>query len=96
MATLEQWLNASPERRRTFAQERLIVDVSEEIWGAMRAKGVSKADLAKKLGCSKSHVTQILNGRRNMTLRSLADICFHLGLQPSFLMRSADESTANE
>lgn len=87
MSSLTDWVNASPARQRKFAQERLITDVAEEIWGAMRVNGVTKADLAKALGCSKSHITQILNGRRNMTLRSLADICFHLKLQPSLLLR---------
>lgn len=91
MANLEQWLNATPERRRAFEQERLIMEVGEEIWGAMRVKGLSKGDMAKKLGCSKNHVAQILNGKRNMTLRQLSDICYHVGLHPSFLMRSEND-----
>jgi transcriptional regulator with XRE-family HTH domain len=44
---------------------------------------ISKADLAKKMGVTKGHISQTLKGSRNMTLRTLADICFALDCQPT-------------
>lgn len=78
-ATLEQWANKTPERLRSFAQEGLIVDVTETIYEAMAMREVNKTQLAKLLGCSKVHVTQMLNGTRNVRLRTLSDMAHVLG-----------------
>ncbi|UIZ73920.1 helix-turn-helix transcriptional regulator [Raoultella ornithinolytica] len=61
---------------REIACERLVFNTTEDILLAMQDSGVSYAELAKRLGKSKSHVSQILNGTRNMTLRTLADISY--------------------
>jgi transcriptional regulator with XRE-family HTH domain len=42
--------------------------------------GLSQADLAKRLGVTKGRVSQILSGRQNMTLRTLAAIGWALGV----------------
>lgn len=78
---LYQWVNASAERQQDYAAERLKVDVTEKIYEYMERQGVSKAQLAEKLGTSKSNVTQMLSGSRNLTLQSLAFIAIVLGLR---------------
>lgn len=60
-------------------QEHLLLDVTEMISELMDAEGVSRAELAARLGTTKSHVTQILAGSRNLTLRTLSDIYVALG-----------------
>ena len=75
----ENWLKDSNERQRLFAQEGLILEASEEVWAALENAGKNKADLARLLGTSKANVTQLLDGGRNLTLRTLADIAFVLG-----------------
>jgi transcriptional regulator with XRE-family HTH domain len=92
MSRLQRWVSHSPERARIYAQESLIIDVSEEIQAAMDKAGCSKSDLATKLGSSKSHVTQLLSGGRNLTLRTLADIASALGRKPCFRLMNADET----
>lgn len=57
-----------------MAQEGLILSVTEEIWRQMNLRKVSPIFLAAILGCGKSHVSQLLNGGHNMTLRTLSDI----------------------
>src|SRR6266480_1905685 len=84
---LHEWVNASPERTRIYAQESLIVDVAEEIWAALAEAKMTKADLAARLGKSKAFVTQVLNGSRNMTLRTLADISSALGRKACIQLR---------
>ena len=65
------------------AQETLILEATEEVCRVMGpdqdSSMVSRKDLAKRLGCSKSHVTQLLSGERNLTLRTVADLASALG-----------------
>jgi len=76
----EKWANESNEHQKLVAQERLIVETTEMIHAKMEALGVNRVQLAERMGKSKAYVSQLLSGSRNMTLRSLADICFALEL----------------
>jgi antitoxin component HigA of HigAB toxin-antitoxin module len=76
--TLIERLTSTPEDKRLFEQERVIFEVTELISKLMEEQNVSKADLARMLRTSKANVTQMLDGRRNMTLRSIVDVTFHL------------------
>ena len=67
---------ASLEARREYEQERLIVATFESIAEAMESVGLSYADLARALGCSRSHITQLFSGQRNATLRTVADLAW--------------------
>lgn len=72
----------SNAEKKAYAREDLIFNVTEDLLVMMEDIGISKAELAKKLGKSKSYVTQVLSGSRNMTLGSFSDICFALGFKP--------------
>jgi transcriptional regulator with XRE-family HTH domain len=64
---------------RQFQQERAIYDVTELIESVMRDRGVTRSELAKKLGKSKGWVTQLLDGEANKTIRTVADVLTVLG-----------------
>lgn len=82
----------SYDHQRMYAGEELTFDITEEILIAMEEKGINKAQLADRLGKSKSYVSQILSGARNMTLRTLSDVCFAIGIKPVVeFQNSADE-----
>jgi plasmid maintenance system antidote protein VapI len=81
---LEHWANQSEANEKLVAQERLITEVTETIWKVMEEAGINKTDLANRMGATKGYVSQVLSGSRNMTLRTLADICFALDLSPKF------------
>ena len=70
---------SDPKRRRIYEREALAFEASELISRLMEEQQVSKTDLARLVGTSKSHVTQLLSGSRNLTLRTLADLAFALG-----------------
>jgi transcriptional regulator with XRE-family HTH domain len=72
----------SNAEERAFAKEELVYNVTEDLLVILEDTGVSKVELAKKLGKSKSYVSQVLSGARNMTLGTLSDICFALGFKP--------------
>ena len=89
---LNDWLNESEENKKLYAEESLILEVSEMIWDELKKRELSKADLASATGTSKSHISQLLNGSRNMTLRTLADIAFALNMVPRFHLSDEDET----
>jgi len=72
----------SSAEKRAYAREELVYNVTEDILIALEDLEVSKKELARRLGKSRSFVTQILSGARNMTLGSLSDICVALGAKP--------------
>ncbi|MCG9674415.1 helix-turn-helix transcriptional regulator [Vibrio chagasii] len=76
----------SNAEEKAFARDDLVYTVTEDLLMIMEDKGVSKAELARKLSKSKSYVTQVLSGSRNMTLGSLSDICFALGVKPNVIL----------
>jgi transcriptional regulator with XRE-family HTH domain len=90
---LQEWVNATPERQRIYAQEDLILQAGEMIHAAMERRGVNRARLAERLGCSAPHVTQILSGERNMTLRRLADIAHALGYRVELKLKRRTSRT---
>jgi len=62
-----------------FEAERLILRTTELILSMMNDEGVTRKELAQRIGKSKGHVSQLLNGERNMTLRTLAEMAHALG-----------------
>lgn len=85
----------SDAEERVFAREELVYNVTEDILVLLEDLHVSKKELARRLGKSRSYVTQILSGARNMTLGSLSDICFALGVKPKVVLPVFSESEAD-
>ena len=67
-------------RERDLARGSYLFRVTEDILVAMEDLGVTKAELAKRLGKSKPRITQLLSGSSNMTIGTLSDIAVELGL----------------
>jgi transcriptional regulator with XRE-family HTH domain len=68
-----------PEFRKLLAQEELILEVTETICDILEKEKISRKELADRLGKSKGFISQLLNGGRNLTLRTVADILHVLG-----------------
>ncbi|PTT69105.1 hypothetical protein DBR22_04795 [Arthrobacter sp. HMWF013] len=62
-----------------YAEESAMVDAGELIAEAMENAGLSRADLARKLGVPRSEITARLSGERNITVRNLAKTLHVLG-----------------
>lgn len=69
---------ATPSGRRLLRQEELIFDTTDALALALEDSGLNKTQLAKNLGKTKAFVTQLLGGGRNLTLRTIADVCYAL------------------
>jgi transcriptional regulator with XRE-family HTH domain len=75
---LDEYLK-DEEFRRLFAQEDLILEVTETLCELLEKEKISRKELADRLGKSKGFISQLLNGGRNLTLRTVADILHVLG-----------------
>jgi transcriptional regulator with XRE-family HTH domain len=82
---------ANDERRRLYERESLAFDAAELISLLMEEKQVSKAELARRVGKSRADITQLLNGSRNMTMHTLADLAFALGSRIEFKARACPD-----
>ena len=80
---------------RLLRQERLILDVTELLTEALGNSGVTRAELARRLGRTPGFVSQVLGGGRNLTLRTIADIAEALALRPSFELTSDRVAVSN-
>jgi transcriptional regulator with XRE-family HTH domain len=78
MITSEKGGNSN--RTRDLARGSYLFRVTEDILVAMEDLGISKSELARKLGISKSRISQLLKGSSNMTIGTLSDIAYELGL----------------
>lgn len=77
--TLSDRITKSKEGMQIWQQERIIFEATERICELMEMQEISRADLARNLGTTKSYITQLLDGRANMTLRKLSDVFVSLG-----------------
>jgi transcriptional regulator with XRE-family HTH domain len=59
--------------------ESLMLKTSEALLELLDGQNVTRTELAQRIGKTKGHVSQILNGERNMTLRTLSEVLFALG-----------------
>lgn len=78
------WLDrhlSDPANRLAFEEEYAVIDASERLLKAVEAGNVTRSRLADLLQTSRANVTQLLNGRRNLTLRTIARIAYFLGFR---------------
>ena len=72
--TLTEKLTKTKEGMRLYQQERAILDVTEIMCRMMEEQEVSRSQLAQRLGRTKGYITQLLDGRANMTVRTISDV----------------------
>jgi transcriptional regulator with XRE-family HTH domain len=75
----ERLESESATSRRLLREEELIVETTELLAGLLVSDGISRTELAARLGRTKGFVSQILSGGRNLTLRTLASVADAMG-----------------
>lgn len=76
--TLANVIEETPDKELAFYD--YIDDLSDQIYEAMEDKGWSKADLARATGKSRSWVTQVLAGDKNITMKTFIYILHAMGM----------------
>jgi plasmid maintenance system antidote protein VapI len=72
-------IQADPSQRVELQKEELILAGTNAIAEEMERQGVTKAELARRIGRSRGHVHAFLDGGRNLTLGSIAEMADALG-----------------
>ncbi len=79
-----------------LAEELKAVDVAADLTLLLNHAGVSRADLARKLGWSRARVSQVLSGQENITVQTIATVAGALGYTFDTVFRKADVSAASQ
>lgn len=87
---------AVDQKKLLWNQEAAILDTTELICALMKEANVSRSDLAARMGTTKSNITQILDGSRNMTIRTVSDVMTHLGHEFRASCKARESRTTNE
>jgi transcriptional regulator with XRE-family HTH domain len=80
LTEVERFEKSSTQNRQLLKQEELILEVTEALSAAIQNSGLTRSEIAKRLGKSKGFVSQLLSGGRNLTLRTVADVADAVGI----------------
>lgn len=83
----DMWDNL--EQDPEFVAGLLKIEFTDELSIAMESKGLSKADLADRVGCSKAYITKVLRGTTNFTLETMAKLAMAVDHKIHFEMLPA-------
>jgi len=67
------------EKSLTYWVEGSLIDFTEDLCRVMEEQGVTKEELARRLGTSPAYVTRILRGNASFTLTSMVRVALALG-----------------
>ena len=74
----QEWMATDPE----YLAEDMALNLAETISRIMELRAISKSELARRMGVSRSYVTRLLQAPPNMTLKTLATVGLALGVVP--------------
>lgn len=72
MQTAFERLISTPEGREAYCYEATATGVRELIWKLLDERGMSQGELAQLMGVTAGRVSQLLDGRANLTLATIA------------------------
>jgi len=85
-ADLYQWA----EQQDDYWLEGVKIEFAEQMLAQMDALGISRKDLAQRLGVSPAYVTKILRGSTNFTLKSMVGIARALNCELHTYLQKKD------
>lgn len=85
MSTTKNPFNGWIQKRRTrprYWKAAIKTRIADEIDRLTVTANMSRADLARKTGCSKPYITQVLSGGKNLTIDTMVNFACVFGLVP--------------
>jgi transcriptional regulator with XRE-family HTH domain len=82
MMNAERWFKEELESARKtfeFRLEKILLQLGEDICQLMHDQGLSRAEVAARLGVSRAYITKVLNGNPNLTIKTLLKLSDALG-----------------
>jgi len=92
MSDLGKWFDqafAGAENTFEFRLEEKLLEFTEDVCRLMAQKGISRSELAKRLGKNKSYITRIFNVPSNLTFATMlqladaVDVSLEIKLAPT-------------
>ena len=80
-------LFAEAQKSLTYHVEGAVLEFTDDMLAQMEAEGISRSELARRMGTSPAYITKILRGSTNFTLESMVKVAmalnckFHCGLE---------------
>lgn len=68
-------------------KEKILIEFGKRIRGLRKTKGMSQEMLASKSGLDRTYLSDIELGKRNISLKNISLIAFHLGVSISDLFK---------
>jgi DNA-binding CsgD family transcriptional regulator len=96
--TAEEWfgeLIKAGEDDPDSVTDELLLDLTEQLYVRMTELGLRPMELAERLGVSRAYVSQLLNGKPNMTIRTLVRWALALDARIHVELRSEPPPTGN-
>lgn len=81
---------ARAKKRLAYHEEGLFLDVASRVIDAMENRGITRSNLARRMGVNPAYITKILHGHANLSLESLAKVAYAMGLRWECILLSAD------
>ncbi len=70
-----------PDAQRAFEESALVGQAANVIQSFIRLSGIKQKDVAQRLDVTGGRVSQMISNPGNMTLKSLASLCWALGVR---------------
>lgn len=84
--SLQDWFASEIENLKddpVFVLEGVLIELTDLIVEEMKKQGISRSDLARKMGKKPSFITRVLRGNENLTFSTAVQIGLALGLKLS-------------
>jgi len=76
-----------------FLVEEQKIAILEEVIALMKEKGISRADLARRLGTSRAYITRMFRLKSDFTLKTLVQLAYVLGTKISIHLCDSEGGT---
>jgi len=90
----EEWFSQMLEESRNrpdFIADEMALQIVADVYKAMLREGLTKKQLAERIGVSPAFVSQVLNGKPNMTLVTVAKFALALNLDCHIELRAKQD-----
>ena len=89
-------LNMNPKERATGRfKSRVNRTLVRAVIEAKREKNLTQSQIADQMGVDKSTFSRIINGRGNLTLKTIGDVSWVLGLRPDITFSKIQHDSAD-
>lgn len=99
MTKLERWWAEYSDKLMDtieYKVESFAFNISIQVFNRMKELNISQVDLAKRMNVTKSYISQILKGNKNMTIETIVKLSEILDMQAEISLNFVSDSLIDE